>query len=302
MLVDSEFEKCILCTEKPPDSREHVIPACVGGTLEALILCASCNSQFGTDFVSQLKRDPSIRMAVQNLRDRIPELARQFEEGLDFVAESVDGTAVMASRKRGKWKTRARETNGNCLVMDTEDVPTYIRNTLKKQGVFGSEAECWVNRLAACENNEQLQLPTGDILIKNEAPVLLPKLTEGFVDNRVPVLIAFEFLALCIGNSIFGSEFDAVRKYIRLGIKTGQVEVLNKTTRKYDPAHTLRFRVNKQRLAVVVQFFGWYVFEINFRRIPIPSKEIVYVEDLENKQRLMALSPKDAAQANWVVL
>ncbi len=301
MLFEAKFEKCILCLERPPDSREHLIPACVGGTLEALILCTPCNSKFGSDFVSQLKKDPTIRIAVQHLKGRIPEFASEFEKGLEFHAEGAGSVAVEVSRKGDTWKTKARKMNANDLIMDTEEVPEYIRNTLKKQGLSEPEIKSWVNRFAACENGEQLQLPTGDILIKNETTDPLPKLTEGFVDNRVPVLIAFEFLALCIGNSILGPDFDAVRQYIRCGMQTKQIEVLNKTSRKYDPAHTVRFHVENGTLAVFVQFFRWYVFEVRFRHISMPSKEIVYVEDVENKQRQIALSPEDARQGNWTV-
>lgn len=302
MLVDAKFGRCILCAERPPDSREHLIPACVGGSLEALILCAPCNGHFGTSLVSQLKTDPSIRMAVANLRDRIPALAAQFEEGLDFVAEGKDGVAVVVSQKRGRWKTRAMEASGNSLVLDTEDTATYIRNRLRKQGLSEVEAESWVNRFGACENGEKLRLPTGDALVKNEATVRLPKLTGRFVDDRVPTLIAFEFLALCLGEPNLGPEFDPVRDYIRKGRKTNAVQVVSRTTRRYNPTHTLRLRVKHRAVTILVQFFGWYVFEVNLRGIPIPPKEIVYVEDLETKQRLIALSAEDAEQGNWHVV
>lgn len=302
MLIDPHFEKCILCTERIPDSREHIIPACVGGTLQALILCTPCNSQFGASFVAQLKGDPSIRMAVWYLRDHIPQLAAQFEECQEFHAKGAGDIAVEASRKGDTWKTKARETNADGLIMDTEDVPRYVRNTMKKQGLSGSEAESWVNRLAACEDGEQFQLPTGDILIKNKATVQLPKLTEGFLDNRVPVLIAYEFLALCFGEKILGPDFNAIRECIRVGTKTEQVQVQNKRTRQYSPEHVVKFRVRHHSLTVFVQFFRCYVFEIAFCNIPMPPKEIMYVEDLKNRQRLLALSLEDAKQGNWTIL
>jgi len=237
-------------------------------------------------------------MTVHHLRDKIPQLAARIEEGLLFTAEAADGTTVDVSRKR-RWKTRATET-----VRDTEDAPTYIGNKLKKRGFSEPEVESWINRFAACRNGQELQLPTGETLIKNEGIVQLPKLTEPFVDDRVAVLIAFEFLALCLGESKLGAEFDAVRNYIRVGTKTDQVQVLNKgtRTRRYLARHTVRFRVKEKTLTVFVQFFEWCVFEVLFRNILVPSKEIVYIEDLENKRRLIALSPEDAMQGNWTVL
>src|SRR5216684_4471923 len=169
MLVAAKFEKCILCSERPPNSREHVIPKCLGGTLQSLILCTSCNSQFGADFVAQVKRDPRIRMAVHHLRDEIPELAAQFEEGLEFCAEGKDGIAIAVSKKLGAWKTKAKQTTNSGLLIDTADVPLYMRNTLERRGLSDTEIESWINRFAFCENGQLLQLPSGDTFIKSQA-------------------------------------------------------------------------------------------------------------------------------------
>jgi hypothetical protein len=302
MLVDPQFGQCILCTARPPDSREHIIPACIGGTLQALILCTACNSQFGADLICQLKGDPNIRLAVAHLRTRIPKLAAQFEEGLDFVAEGTGGTTVVVSQKKGRWKTRAKEITGGCLVMDTMDAEKHLRNGLKKQGMPGTKVEVWARKFEDCSNGQEFQPPTGETFLKNEATVGLPQLTGRFVDDRVPAFIAYEFLALCLGERILGPDFSAVRDYIRVGTRTEQVQVLPKRTRQCTPDHRVRFRLRDNTLTVFVQFFRCYVFEIRFCNIPMPSEEIVFIEDLENRQRLLALSPEDAGHRNWTVL
>lgn len=241
-------------------------------------------------------------MAVHYLRDSIPELADKIEEGLNFVAEGAGGAAVVVSQKNGRWKTRAKEISGNCLVMDSNDAQKYLASKLKKRDMPNLEIEAWAKRFADCENGQELQLTTGETFLNNEATVRLPELTSGPVDDRVAVLVAYEFLALCFGEKIFSPEFNAIRDYIRLGTKTEQVHVVHKITRQYTSDHRVRFRVIDNTLTVFVQFFRWYVFEIKFCNIPMPSQEIVYIEDLEKKQRLLALSPEDAKQGNWTVL
>ncbi|MGH9711855.1 MAG: hypothetical protein ACRD5M_00955 [Candidatus Acidiferrales bacterium] len=241
-------------------------------------------------------------MAVWYLRNSIPQLAAQIEEGLDFVAEGAGGATVVVSQKKGRWKTRAKEITGNCLVMDTNEAEKYLENKLKKRDVPSGEIEGWAKRFEDCENGQELQLTTGETFLKNEATVRLPQLTGQPVDDRVPVLIAYEFLALCFGEKILGPDFNAIRDYIRVGNKIEQVQVLNKRTHQYSPDHRVKFRVRDNALTVFVQFFRWYVFEIRFCNIPTPSEEIVYIEDLENKQRLLALSLEDAKQGNWTVL
>jgi hypothetical protein len=157
-----QFRLCILCKGRAPDSWEHIIPACIGGTLQALILCTPCNSQFGADFVGELKRDPSIGMAVWHLHDRIPALATKMEEGLNFVAESAGGTTAVVSRKHGRWKTKTRKRDGNCLEIDPSDAKNYLRNRLKKQGLAKVDIESWVKRFEDCENRQELQVATGE--------------------------------------------------------------------------------------------------------------------------------------------
>ena len=39
MKVKFDFDRCILCTENPADSWEHIIPDIIGGRLQARILC-----------------------------------------------------------------------------------------------------------------------------------------------------------------------------------------------------------------------------------------------------------------------
>lgn len=241
-------------------------------------------------------------MAVCHLRDKIPELATQIEEGLNFVAEGASGTTVIASRRQGRWRTKTRKRDGNHLEMDPNNAMNYLRNKLKKQGLQEGEIESWAKRFENCESGHELQVPTGETFVKNEGTVRLPQLTEQFVDDRLPVLIAYEFLALCLGEKIFGPDFNAIRDYIRFGTKTDQVGVLNKRTHQYSPDHIARFRIRDNTLTVFIQFFRWYVFEIRFCDIPMPSEEIVYVEDLKNRQRLIALSSEDAKRGNWEVL
>ena len=241
-------------------------------------------------------------MAVAHIRNTIPQLAATIEDGLDFAGEGAGGELIVASRKGGKWKTKAREVDRSCLVMDTTDAEKYLRNRLKKHGMLEAEIGTWAKQFRDCDNGKELRLPTGEIVVKNEATVQIPRLTERHVDNRVAVLIAFEFLALCLGHAIYERGFDAIRDYIRNGTKTEHVQVLNKATRRYRPMHTVRFQIREKDLTVFVQFFGWYVFEVTFRDILLPSQEVVYVEDLKNKQSLMALSLDDARHGSWTAL
>ena len=70
-------DRCILCLKQTALTNEHVIPESIGGRLTSNILCAHCNSTFGSKIEAAARSDPSIRIAVENLSGRIPEVMLQ---------------------------------------------------------------------------------------------------------------------------------------------------------------------------------------------------------------------------------
>ena len=92
MRVEFDFAKCIICLERSPGSWEHVIPRSLGGRLQARILCKKCNSELGSQIISSLQSDPSIRFAFENLK---------------IVAEP-GGAVALAAVLSGKIETRGR--------------------------------------------------------------------------------------------------------------------------------------------------------------------------------------------------
>ncbi len=68
MIIQIKFKKCSLCLKTVKLTSEHIIPKSIGGTLEAKIQCSACNSLLGTKLVSQIKKNPSIRLAIRNLK------------------------------------------------------------------------------------------------------------------------------------------------------------------------------------------------------------------------------------------
>ena len=241
-------------------------------------------------------------MAVINLRDAIPEFAATFEERLNFFATGADGISLVASKRAGKWKVKAKQMGANSLVMDVEEAEPYLRKTLKKHGIPEVEIERYARQFQTSPEGQTLLLPTGETFVKNGVVVQIPELKGQFLDDRLAVLIAFEFLSLCLGPVIMGSSFDAIRDYICDGTRTNQCQVLNKRAREYRPRHSIRFQLRDDNVTAFIEFFGWYVFEVSFRDIHPPAHELVYIEDLQNKQALMALSPEDAKRGNWIVL
>jgi len=85
MIIEYDYKKCIVCLDRPPGDPEHIIPQMLGGRLAAYMLCDQCNHRFGSQLVSSLKTDISIRLAVEGVKDVVPDFASQFLERSEYI-------------------------------------------------------------------------------------------------------------------------------------------------------------------------------------------------------------------------
>jgi hypothetical protein len=80
MHISCTGNRCLLCLEEAPLSKEHLLPEALGGILTCTFLCTHCNSTLGASFEAAARADPSIRIAVRNLQAQMPELATKLSE------------------------------------------------------------------------------------------------------------------------------------------------------------------------------------------------------------------------------
>ena len=84
MKLPAKASRCLICCGNEPNSWDHIIPDCIGGRIEAQLLCTECNNKYGSTLVSQIKDYPSIQYAVQSLKDKIPDIAEKLQEKQPF--------------------------------------------------------------------------------------------------------------------------------------------------------------------------------------------------------------------------
>ena len=91
--VDLEWPtpRCILCLSTGSITREHLIPACLGGKLVRKFLCKECNSNLGHQVESKVKDDPGVRKGLDRLALGNPELANELRQGLAEIVRSEQG-------------------------------------------------------------------------------------------------------------------------------------------------------------------------------------------------------------------
>ena len=103
------IDKCILCLQNPSNSLEHIIPESIGGRFQLYLLCKGCNSELGSEIIGKVKTEPSIRLAIQNLKNEIPELFKKMEHNQIYIATDINDRQIELKYKDSTLETRARK-------------------------------------------------------------------------------------------------------------------------------------------------------------------------------------------------
>jgi len=292
MKVPLQLDKCIICYERPPDTWEHVLPESIGGRLQAKILCGKCNSEVGSGIEAIIKSDPSVRLAIEHLKDKLPDLYRKMQQRQSFIGKDFQGREVKMYSKDDRIRVRAETLDDGSLIQDTDRARGELQRMLEEKGIDEREISRVLGEFDAIPEGQCVELPYGLVVAKWSIESVQPDLRSPLIDNRVPLLIAYEFLSLLLGPVILSEKLSPIRKGI-LGKQWPpfcNIEYL--TTGKYAPEHSLYMKTGAEEAIVFIRLFGWLVYAVHLRVLGFDHlKHIpVYVEDLKNKRSLVACS------------
>ncbi len=310
-----EFERCIVCLSDGPITREHILPRALGGRLTAWCLCKRCNSRFGQELVPRLLGDPSVILAVEAVRKRVPTFYQERTSGQVYVGKNPDGSAVRVKVKNGRPKVVKGEGSQGSEIWDTEDYLKHrLAPELSKSGISQEALGETLQQIRELPTGVCLPLPFGKSIIKHPLPNELDPSLKGarLVDPRMVALLAYEWLAVsCAGDQIFQDCFGAVRSFIQgpepdfsPDYDLEDLEICRLGGKDYRPAHDLYTISRKDGLFVYIRLFGWLVFRVNFKKIRYPYRRAlpVYREDLELGEGLAATSLRAARNGNFRIL
>ncbi len=300
MTLSDIFPHCIICLKKPPHGLEHVIPQSIGGRLKAPILCKKCNNDFGSELVSQLKTDPQIRLALETFKTELPDLYKKSQDKATFIGTATDGSKIRVSNQKSRKKVLYSRGQDGSIIRDTGEIPKILKKILKKGGATDQDITAALRDFAQLEEDKPLMLPTGDIVIKGQGSSLIPDLDTKVTSDRLWVLIAYEFLALAIGEHIYRDSFDAIRQYIRFNDDTDSVIVDHLSSgSQYGPFHIVYIDPQESDTHVYIRLFRWLTYRVTFRGIQYIGQGYVYFEDLKDKESYLALTIADVLKGNW---
>jgi hypothetical protein len=284
-----KYEKCILCKKNPPGNWEHIIPDSLGGKLQARLLCVTCNSKSGTELIGNLKLNDSVRLAMENLKSELPELYSRFMNKATFIGKVFDGSSIRVSKshKKGYKVLHSNGVDGS-RIEDTGTASKTIETILVKNNLPKDQVDKIKREFIDLQENIPLDIPGGYTFIKRPIPELNLELNpKEKIDDRFPMLIAFEFLAILCGNQILNETFDEVREYIRYNKPTNKVVVEQFIGgNKYDAAHAIIFEPTADTVRIIVRLFRWITYVITFKNVNFQRNRCIYFEDLKSNESM----------------
>jgi len=303
MKLPYEFENCILCKTNPPENWEHIIPESLGGRLQARLLCVSCNSNLGSELIGNLKKNASIRLIMEDLKNELPSLYSRLMDKATFVGKSPNGSLIRVSRtKKGQKVLPSRGSNGS-IIQDTREASKALENILVKNNVSSDEIEKLKRIFAELEEDVSLDVSGDFTFVKRPLTQLQPELNSNIeIDDRLPTLIAFEFLGLLIGNQILSTDFDGIRQYIRYGTPTEIINIEHVHGKKNDTIHAIVVEPMESAIRFHIRLFRWITFLVTFKHFIYKGPDSVYMEELKLQKSLFAKTREEAKQNIWYEL
>jgi len=275
--LDWPYDRCILCLTSAKLTYEHIIPEFLGGRLK-MKNNNDCNSKIGSREAA-LKSDPSIRLAIEHLRDQIPGIAAVLTEGQPFLAKSRRGN-VRGIVKRQRFQVSASREPDGSWIQPTKTGRKTIAAWLSEQ-YKAAEVEKLLRQFDEASDDTEIDLGASIRAIKWGHGDPRPAL-EGLLIDDGPILkIAYEFLACHLMGAIYDPRFDDIRAAI-LGQqgRPGAYRIERLRGEGYTAMHGLALEAGAPHIIVQVRFFGWLAFRVHFLHVAWGGLRYVYTLDL----------------------
>lgn len=262
------------------------------------MLCRKCNNKLGSEIVSKIKADPSIRLAVRNLKIEIPELFEAIEHNQEYTAKDKNNRVIKFKYKNTKLEIITHKTENGSIIEDTKKSIKNIKKILLKEGYSEEEIAEKIKLLQELENDKVIFLSKSLKVVKRSINSPFPDLKGSILDERFFALIAYEYLSLAIGNLVLHHKLDFVRKFIKDGERSENLNINPGITRAYKPYHSIHPEFLETKVVINIIMFGWLFYKVHFNlgSPKIQSPDIVYYEDLKNKKTLFAKSVEEGRQ------
>jgi len=250
-------------------SRSHLVPQSLGGFVWAWTHCADCNNRVGNEIEAAVKRDDSIRHALEReLAREIPEIARSFAEGQRYMAPSETGN-LNASFRDGAFALGTTRLEDS-LVQDQARARESVETMLERAGLGEDERRAALERFDAAPHGELTQIADGMAVRHGSVETFVLPYDGEFVSDHFPLAIAFHLLAFFLGELIYNESLHPIRRAILEQSDDPEqfmVERLLDRSTGYLPLHVLGLSKPTSHFVLRVQIFGPLVWQVHLLRV-----------------------------------
>ena len=280
--------KCILCLKEERLSKEHIIPRSLGGILTCKFICRSCNSQLGHELEASVKSDPEVLiLAVQSrgVNNKLDELVDSHPQ----IGQSERGP-VTGFIRNDEFQVSPEKLEDGSLIKTLDQTPKTVITMLQRSGSDPVEIEKALEKLDSVQENERTEIAPGIDVVNWSVRDVRPDLSKGGTMNLlVPAIIAFEFLALLVGNAICGDEpalceLRAVFSDQSRGSHALSVDRLHADRAGPSLFHGIVFEGNDPYAKVQIRLLGKLAFRVHFRHLAVNSPRAKYTHELESNE------------------
>ncbi len=250
-------------------TKSHLVPQSLGGFVWAWTLCPDCNSSVGSEIEAAVKRDDSIRHALEReLVAEIPEIARRFAEGQSYLGRSDTGN-LKAHFRDGSFELGTTKIHDS-LAQDQERARQTVETTLSRAGVSHEERRAALKRYDAARPGELTPISDGIAIRHGSVETFVLPYDGDFVSDHFPLAIAFHLLAFFLGDLIYHEALHPIRAAIleqRDDPEQFAVERLLDRSTNYVPMHVLGLSKPAPYLVLRVQLFGPLLWHVHLLRV-----------------------------------
>ena len=286
MKIPWPTSKCIFCLSTESITQEHVIPKSLGGKLLADFLCKACNSKLGHGPENKVRDDSMMRESIERLALARPDIADDIRNGFRYIRRNEEGVVTKHVLRNGTLDVIPEKRDDGSLILPEDKVLKTV-DTMAKRHRHGPLFPVAFN-LGSVPPGDSVEAASG-IRIKKYRPSgpVEPDLTGDVMDLVVPAKIAFEFLALHCGDTIYENrpQFKSVRDQLLAGkLSEDDVQVERREAMNQQLFHGLLFEGNKPGARVQVRLFGRWAFFVDFRHIAVRAPRCWYEHDLVSEK------------------
>jgi hypothetical protein len=275
--IDWPDDRCIICLGRPSDDpmsardEAHVIPQSLDGKLRSPFLCRRCNNDLGSKVEGQLPRDIFVLELVDRLENTLPSrLVNKIRRHAGFFVDTEIGR--IGARRDEDGVLRVVESGS---VVTDRNALRLVEAELRRLGVDETARDAKLAAFAAAARGSRFEISPALTLVKGEPTSALDwrrTYDEPMASRAAPLVIAYLYLALCIGGHVYADALQPTRDALLAAIAGDDTL---ETTWPFPPMRTKAPPEPKHALAVEQEHDGvlvkvWLFKELHWR-VPFPN-------------------------------